>query len=288
MDVLAAAFMCALAVLAGIALARGVPRAREALINLFLGVLLLLALRASAWLVPSRLTNFCAAVAPLAMVPIDWSLNPIVDLVHPTLSDSTLLAVDRWLFGETPSVLLERYLTPWLTELLLYGYLSYFLIVALPLVLLWIFRDQEIHAEYSRSVVLLYVANLCFYILVPAIGPRFQLADVYSAPLKGVLFGERIRDLFLQVPFYRDCFPSGHTAATLLALVYTRKRLPVFFWVALPVGALCISATVLCRFHYAIDLLCALPLCWFALVGARVLTPEAAETVFARLRATAD
>src|SRR5262249_50302558 len=159
------------------------------------------------------------------------------------------------------------------------GYLSYFSILALPLVLLWIFRDTETHAEYCRGLVLLFVANLCFYILVPAIGPRFQLADAYAAPLKGVFFGDRIRDMFLHVPFYRDCFPSGHTAGTLLALVYTRKRLPAFFWAALPVGVLCISATVLCRFHYAIDLICALPLCWFAIVGARVLTAEAAETV---------
>ena len=278
-DTLAFAFMAALAVLAAVAWSRGVPRGRDAVGNLVLGMVLLFALRASQLLVPSKLTAFLAANAPIAMVPIDWSLDPVVDLVHPQLTDGTLLRADRWLFGETPSVLLEPLLTPWLTEALLLGYLSYFLILAAPLLLLWVFRDRETHEEYARALVLLFVCNLAFYVLVPAIGPRFELLHSYKAPLHGVLFGDRIRDMFLQTPFFRDCFPSGHTAATLLALAFTRRKLPGYFWAALPLGSLCIAATVLCRFHYAVDLIAALPLCWFALHASKYLKPETFEAL---------
>ena len=287
LDLLVLAFMSALLVLASVAWVRGIPRSPAAVLNIGLGILLLLALRASALIVPSRFSSFLAANAPIAMVPIDWSLDPIVDLVHPRLMDPTLLAVDRWLFGETPSVLLEPYLSPWLTEALLLGYLSYFSLLALPLVLLFWLRGEEIHEEYARGLALLFVLNLGFYVLVPAIGPRFQVVDAYRAPLEGVLFGGRIRDLFLDVPFFRDCFPSGHTAGTLLALGYTRKRLPAFFWAALPLGALCIAATVLCRFHYAVDLLCAVPLCLCATHGSRWLKAEAWPAL-ERLRAAID
>jgi hypothetical protein len=284
-DALALLFISALLVCACVAWYRGVPRGREAVENLVMGVAMLFAMRASPRLVQNKLTSFLAAQAPLAMVPIDWSLDPVVDLIHPALTDSTLLSIDRWLFGETPSVLLERVLTPWLTEALLIGYLSYFALLALPLVLLWFFADQEAHEEYARAIVLLFVLNLSFYILVPAIGPRFQLADTYAQPLHGLLFGDAIRDLFTRVPFFRDCFPSGHTAGTLMALVFARRRFPRFFWVMLPFGSLCIMATVLCRFHYAIDLICALPLFWFALSASRSLS---AEALFGRMRTVID
>ncbi len=283
-DLLVVVFMAALLLLAGLAWSRGLPHAREAVGNLGLGLALLFALRGAAALVKGPLTTFLAANAPIAMVPIDWSLDPIVDLVHPALADPKLLATDRFLFGETPSVLLEPLLSRPLTEALLTGYLSYFCIIGLPLVLLW-WRDREGHAEYARALTLLFILNLSFYVLVPAVGPRFQVASEYAGPLRGLYFGDRIRDMFLSVPFFRDCFPSGHTSGTLLALLLTRRRLPVFFWAALPFGALCIAATVLCRFHYAVDLLCALPLLWCAIQGSRALAPQA---VSARLRAAFD
>ena len=286
-DALALAFLAGLALLAACAWSRGIPRSAGAVLSLLLGGALLLALRVGALLVPSRMTAFLAANAPIAMVPIDWSLDPIVDLVHPGLIDGRLLAADRWLFGETPSILAEKLLHPWLTEALLLGYLSYFAILVIPLVLLFWLRGEEVHDGYCRALGLLFILNLGFYVVAPAVGPRFQVAHLYAAPLHGVLFGDTIRDLFLNVPFFRDCFPSGHTAGTVLALVYTRKRLPRFFWAALPVGGLCIAATVLCRFHYAIDVLCALPLCWCAVQASKFLKADSWPT-FARLRAAVD
>src|SRR5258708_39439092 len=79
--------------------------------------------------------------------------------------------------------------------------------------------------------------------------------------------------MFRNTPFFRDCSPSGHTAGTLLALAFTSRKLRGYFFVALPVGVLCICATVLCRFHYAIDVLCALPLTLWSMRGARALDP---------------
>jgi membrane-associated phospholipid phosphatase len=220
------------------------------------------------------------------MVPIDWSLDPIVDMVQPALMDARLLAADRWLFGETPSLLLQHAVPHWLNELLLIGYLGYFTLFGLPLVLLYFFCGEEVHEEYARALTLLFVLNLGFYVVVPAIGPRFTLSSSYAAPLQGVWVGAAIRDMFTSVPFYRDCFPSGHTAGTLLALIYTRRRLPAYFWAALPLSALCIAATVLCRFHYAVDLICAIPLLWCAMVGSRVLKAEFWESM--RWRTAAD
>jgi hypothetical protein len=272
-DTLALAFVGMLIVLALVAWARDIPGAAAATGRLTWSVALILALRWARSFRPARLGELMGAVAPVGLVPVDWALDPVTDLVSPGLRDPVLLRADRLLFGETPSLTLQQWLTPSLTEALMVCYLSFFTLMVLPVVFFWLRRQHAEMQTYVQMVVLFFVTNLTLYLLVPAIGPRFVLEQEYAQPLHGVLVGDSIRDMFRHTPFFRDCFPSGHTAGTLLALAFTSRKLRGYFFVALPVGVLCICATVLCRFHYAIDVLCALPLTFWALRGARALDP---------------
>jgi len=270
-DLVALVFVLVLLALALVALAEGIVGAGPAALRLCWAAAILLALRGLGVRYPGRLPGLLATVAPIALVPVDWALDPIVDLVNPRLRDDALLFADRLLFGETPSVTLQHLLTPWLTEALLVGYLSYFGLLLLPLALLWLRRDDAGLDRYVRLLVVLFVTNLTFYVLVPAVGPRFTVAAAYAAPLHGVLFGDWIHGLFLHPPFFRDCFPSGHTAGTLLALGFSFRRLRGWALCALPLSVLCVAATVLCRYHYGADLLCALPLAAWAWVASGAL-----------------
>jgi hypothetical protein len=272
-DALALAFVGTLIVLALVAWTRDIPGAAAATGRLGWSVALILALRWARSFRPARLGELMGAAAPVGLVPVDWALDPVTDLVSPGLRDPVLLRADRLLFGETPSLTLQQWLTPSLTEALLVCYLSFFSLMVLPLVLFWLRRQHAEMQTYVQMVVLFFVTNLTLYLLVPAIGPRFVLEREYAQPLHGVLVGDSIRDMFRNTPFFRDCFPSGHTAGTLLALAFTSRKLRGYFFVALPVGVLCICATVLCRFHYAIDVLCAVPLTLWSLRGARALDP---------------
>ena len=283
-DALALVFVSTLFLLACAALVRGVPGAQPAAIRLLWSAALILAMRAVGRADSGRLAGLIAACAPIGLAPVDWALDPIVDLLNPTLRDGALLAADRFLFRETPSVLLQDVLTPGLTEALLIGYLSYFTLLLAPIVLLWLRRDDESAEGYVRLLTALFVTNLSFYALVPAVGPRFALAAVFAQPIHGVWLGDWIRGLFLDTPFFRDCFPSGHAAGTLLALIVSFKKLRGWFFVTLPLGALCISATVLCRYHYGVDLLFALPLAAFAWRASRVLVPGALAELFPAAR----
>ncbi len=263
-DLLALAFACALLALALLARVQGIPGAGPAALRLCWSVAILLTLRSVGWLHEGRLAGLLATVAPIALAPVDWALDPICDLVNPRLRDGALLAADRFLFGETPGVLLQHLLSPLLTEALLVGYLSYFGLLLAPIALLWLRRDEASLDRYVRLLVVLFVTNLTFYLLVPAVGPRFFIPGAFASPVHGVLLGDWIHGLFLHTPFFRDCFPSGHTAGTLLALVFCLRRLRGWFFTALPLSLLCVSATVLCRYHYGVDLLCALPLAAWA------------------------
>ncbi|GAC1549965.1 MAG: hypothetical protein NVS2B9_16400 [Myxococcales bacterium] len=274
-DLLALAFVGALLGLAALAWARDIAGAQAAIGRLGAAAALIVGLRSARALRFLRLGELLGAIAPVGLVPVDWALDPITDLVSPALRDPALLRMDRLLFGETPSLTLQGLLSPALTEVLLVCYLSFFTLLVLPTLLFWLRRDRASLESYVQVIVLFFVTNLGLYLVVPAVGPRFLLERDYAQPLHGLLFGDSIRDMFLHTPYFRDCFPSGHTAGTLVALAFTSRRLRGYFVAALPIGLLCISATILCRFHYAVDVLCGLPLAAWALGAARYLDPAA-------------
>ena len=182
-------------------------------------------------------------------------LRWVVPLVHPHDFDVALALLDHRVLGVFPTVWLERWSYPLLTEVLQIAYATYYF---LPLVLgiaLWR-RDR------ARFHMLFFALSLGFafsyfgYMLVPAIGPRFTplVLHAQTRSLSGVWLFSRIRD-FLDIGegVTRDCFPSGHTEITLLVLIFAFRFQRKIFWWLLPVGTALIFSTVYLRYHYAVD-----------------------------------
>ncbi len=197
------------------------------------------------------------------MVPL-WvlysRLNPLIDLLSPVPYDRDLQALDHLLFGLQPSVWMEQFHRPWLTELLFWCYLAFFFWQLALGVVLFVRKDKSAFNDFILTVLVFYILSDVMYVLVPAIGPRFALADQYTVPLQGLWYAESLRHTFAINPMLRDCFPSGHTGLTLLVMFHAlHKKAHVFFAIMLPFGLLLIFSTVYCRFHYVIDLLCAIP-----------------------------
>jgi len=184
--------------------------------------------------------------------------GPVVDGLNPRLQDAVLARADLYLFGTVPSLLTERLIPGQVMDLLLVCYYSYFL---WPLVVgASIFRrSRASYAEYRLAMVLFFIVNFALYVAVPAVGPRFFLAGLYSAPLQGWVVTPWLDGLMRVTDFNRDCFPSGHTGFTSIVLVYAALYARRVFWFMAPVATGLIAATVLARFHYGVDLLCAVP-----------------------------
>jgi membrane-associated phospholipid phosphatase len=186
-------------------------------------------------------------------------LNPLIDLISPVSYDRDLQAIDQALFGVQPSVWLEQFARPWLTELLFICYAAFFFWQLWLGVLLYLRRNGDFE-DYMTTVLVFYMLSYVMYILVPAVGPRFDIAHQYRVDLVGLWVGDRIEESFFDIPMVRDCFPSGHTGLTLLVMFHAaQKRAFKFLAVMAPFGFLLIFSTLYCRFHYAVDLLCALP-----------------------------
>ncbi|HEY9188576.1 MAG TPA: phosphatase PAP2 family protein [Ignavibacteria bacterium] len=208
----------------------------------------------------------------------DWYWYPIILVVFKevyfiiqalelTDKDRVLIYIDRLIFGTDPTHWFMKFSHPVLTEYLQICYSTfYFIILAAPLYA-YIKKNYDEYF-YSFYIILLgFYISYIGYILVPAIGPRFTLHDFYTldTELPGLFLYKPLRlliNLGESIPpntsiaalvAQRDCFPSGHTEMTLLAIYLSFKYKQRIKWILLIVGISLIIATVYLRYHYVID-----------------------------------
>jgi len=206
---------------------------------------------------PRSLTGFVHTWYALVLVPLSYKeLTYLIPLVHPRDFDWELAAIDHRMFGVHPTVWLERVTSPLLTEIMQLSYLTYYFLPLLLGVTMW---RKGWFAEFYFFlfvVVLGFYLSYLGYIAVPAIGPRFILADRQTFPLSGIWTFDRIRVSLDQAEgITRDCFPSGHAEVSLLVLFYAHRFQRRMFWWILPAGSALIISTVYLRYHYVIDVL---------------------------------
>ncbi|MEW6067432.1 MAG: phosphatase PAP2 family protein [Nitrospirota bacterium] len=184
------------------------------------------------------------------------SLERVVHYVNPEDIDPLLVRLDYLIFGNHPTVILERIMNPFLTDILQIAYSTYYFIpVIFGIVLL---RNGK-REKFERS---LFLILLCFYlsylgyILFPALGPRFAINHLQTVELQGLFIAEPIQNLLNQIEgIKRDAFPSGHTAITLLVLYLAYKFEKKLFWIFLPFVLALVFSTVYCRYHYVVDVI---------------------------------
>ncbi len=87
-------------------------------------------------------------------------------------------------------------------------------------------------------------------------GPNYTLENLHTTPIEGKWIGTFVREtLFALEPYKWDCFPSGHTAVTLIVIMLCYRYARGLFWVLLPVAIGLILSTVFLRLHYVADIM---------------------------------
>jgi membrane-associated phospholipid phosphatase len=197
------------------------------------------------------------AFYPPILLPILFdSFADLLPAANPIQRDALLIELDHALLGVHPTVWLERFIHPVLTELLTWAYASYyFLPVILMVALYWRGKAEDFDRAVFGVVLSFYLAYVGYF-LVPAVGPRFTLAHLQTVELHGFFGADTIRDVLNHLErFKQDAFPSGHTAAVLLVLFYAWQFVRSLFWVFLPMVVALIFSTVYLRYHYVVDVL---------------------------------
>lgn len=191
------------------------------------------------------------------LIPASYfELGYLIPRVHSRDFDLELAAIDHKMFGVHPTVWLERFTHPGLTELLQLVYPTYYV---LPIILGAVIWRKGWFARYDFWIFIValgFYTSYLGYFAVPAIGPRFlpEIVAAQSKPLTGTWLFEPVRAALDRAErITRDCFPSGHTEVTLLVLYYARRLHRPTFWFLLPFGVGIIVSTVYLRYHYVVD-----------------------------------
>ena len=176
------------------------------------------------------------------------------EIWRPILSgdrDAGLLRLDRQLFGETPSILLQRLVRPGLTNAMA---AFYFLHLVLPpfLAVLLYRRHRPLFREFLLAVLIAGCLGSLGYVIVPATGPGVAFAHLFAVPLAGSVYDPVARILDVaRAP--RDVFPSLHVGISTLVLWYGFRRSRTLGLALLPFVLGNWASTLYLRYHYLVD-----------------------------------
>ncbi|MFC1609505.1 phosphatase PAP2 family protein [Myxococcota bacterium] len=208
-----------------------------------------------------RLGVFFPAVATY------FELRLLLPALQPTLLDGYLVAIDRAMFGVTPSMWLERFNTLAVIEWFSFFYYSYFwilVVVLMPALFLW--RGRATRELFAGATTILVVGHVG-YALVPGVGPYLTLP--FAEPVHGGFWWHQVLVVVENAGALMDIFPSLHTATPsffALHAFHNRKMVPHrYTWPLLAFFALnIIIATMMLRWHYGIDIIAGLALAFVA------------------------
>lgn len=204
-------------------------------------------------------------LAPLAIGPLLYMEIPRLIAVAGTgFHDAAISGWEQALFGAQPSRLLAGALPyAWLSELLHAGYLSYYLVIFIPPLLLYARRERRGFAQTTLALTIVYTMCWSIYVLYPVAGPRYLWRAPAHVP-NG--FFRRLAVSVLASGSSRGAaFPSSHMAVSVvqtgMALYWQRRVGLVLVALSLLIGV----GAVYAGFHYAVDMVCG------ALLGAAIV-----------------
>jgi len=193
---------------------------------------------------------------PAIFLPILFNtLSPLIMATRGGARDDLLIAADRAIFGVDVTVWLERFARPGVNDVFYVFYSTYYFIALSLGLVLWA-RDRAAARRYVFTLMVVYYVSYAGYFTIPALGPRFAQASLYTRSLTESPVARVINDTINHLEKTKlDVFPSGHTMISVAVLLVAWKRARDVFWILLPIATGLIISTVFCRFHYVIDLI---------------------------------
>lgn len=226
-----------------------------AMVWLILGGPGALALRAAVARVAPRFARFVHGWYPLVLIPLLYSeLEPLNIAVHGgRMFDPLIIAIEGAIFGGQPSSEWAAAM-PWLplSEALHAAYLSYYFIMYLPALAIWIRGTRTEFRQAVFTILLGFLTHYVFFIFFPVEGPRYRNPAPGGGIENGALY--QLTHRLLESGSSRGAaFPSSHVGASAAVAVATLRVLPrtgvflAFLTAGVALGA------IYGGFHYAID-----------------------------------
>jgi len=193
---------------------------------------------------------------PLLLLAYTWGqLRMLMPLVWAGSYPGTgfSVAIDQWLFGGHPTVMVQVLHRAWLDEAMAAMYFGYYLFLTVPVVLL-VRRQAERALAAASIVAVTYFTMFAFYVLVPTKGPRHvDSLDLVPGEFGGYFFGWLVRTLQGAESVVGAALPSSHVGGAVVCAVIAWWWLPALGRFLAPLAAGVAVSTVYLGYHHAID-----------------------------------
>ncbi|HVG45690.1 MAG TPA: phosphatase PAP2 family protein [Longimicrobium sp.] len=216
-----------------------------------------------AWRIGAREGAVVRGLAVMAvMSTLYTTLGHVAFAAVPWVADPWLEAADRaLLLGRSPVLAVEPLAATGWAKLLSFSYAMFIPYLNVSILLSLIGRPPEERDEFVTGLAVLYALSFLGYLFLPARGPIVQMAGAFTVPIDGGTFHRMIVRSVEQVGGPHGAFPSLHVGASLFATLFDlRHRNPLRALIYLPLVAMIALATLVLRYHYAVDLVAALAL----------------------------
>jgi len=181
-------------------------------------------------------------------------VHPMQLIFHGQWNDPAVLSLESTLFGIQPTLWLEQFIHPVLTEWLMFSYVVYIPIYPVLAGIIFFKHRESALEDFLFTLGLTNVVCDFGFILFPVAGPMVAIGHLYTVPLDGYLFtwiGEFIRNHLHPVG---GTIPSPHGAvATVMWLMAFRYHRPSFYILTPIILSLYVS-TFYGRYHYVTDI----------------------------------
>ena len=187
-------------------------------------------------------------------------LRPVLHALRLHALDPQLLAIDEFLFGQTPAMYLDRFVTPASVEWFAFFYYGFYALIFVFVVGSLVLDSGRRRYELLLGMALVMSLGHMTYTLVPGAGPFTSSSLHFAHALRGGAWWMRVESAVQVAGAHFDIFPSLHTAVSLLIALHVlrHRREAPFHWAAPAtcfVVANIIVATLFLRWHYGIDVI---------------------------------
>src|SRR3989304_2781354 len=202
-----------------------------------------------------RFLRFLVRVAAITLsyAYLFGAVDKLQLIFHSEWLDPYILDFEQWVFGVQPTLWIEKFTTPWLTEWMMFSYVVYVPLYPILCGIIYFTRGELPMEEYFFTLGLTHILCDIGFILFPVASPMYFIKEVYTIPLDGYVFtflGELMRTY---LHFSGGSIPSPHAAAaTIMWIMAYRYHRPSFYVLAPIVISLYVS-TFYGRYHYLSD-----------------------------------
>ncbi len=168
--------------------------------------------------------------------------------------DPQLTSFEKGLFGVNPTVYIDRHwLSPWANEVFSFCYFSYYFMIPVFVLVLFIKKRYQIIKSFLTAASLTFFLSYLSFFLYPIEGPRWHFAGQYVNQIEGPLFRGLVEVIIDNGAVRGGCMPSSHFAVALAIMLYCFRSYPIAGWLMVPINLGLAIGTVWGRFHYVSD-----------------------------------